>query len=123
MTRASKSYRSGTPKEPKETRIEKQKRLANYKVAKDQAKKFVIPGIIAVLVCVFLLFGTMYGFRGTKTGSRRQRVSDLMYKNAADMQLQKQDPNSRPMSDIFRDLDDDDLAVEKATEKITVDEI
>ncbi|KAG0093568.1 hypothetical protein BGZ93_004151 [Podila epicladia] len=78
MTRAGKSYRSSTPKEPKEPKREKIKRLENYRVAKAQAKKFVIPGLIAVLASIFFLFVAMYGFKGTKL-QRRERAQDMLF--------------------------------------------
>ncbi|KAF9391004.1 hypothetical protein CPB97_007757 [Podila verticillata] len=78
MTRAGKSYRSSTPKEPKEPKREKLKRLESYRVAKAQARKFVIPGIIAVVASIFFLFVTMYGFKGTKL-ERRERLQDTLF--------------------------------------------
>ncbi|KAG0359165.1 hypothetical protein BG005_001265 [Podila minutissima] len=78
MTRAGKSYRSSTPKEPKEHKREKMKRLENYRVAKAQAKKFVIPGLIAIVASIFFLFVSMYGFKGTKL-QRRERPQDILF--------------------------------------------
>ncbi|KAG0032134.1 hypothetical protein BGZ81_011623 [Podila clonocystis] len=78
MTRAGKSYRSTTPKEPKEPKREKMKRLENYRIAKAQAKKFVIPGLIAIVASVFFLFVAMYGFKGTKL-ERRERPQDMLF--------------------------------------------
>ncbi|KAF9921695.1 hypothetical protein FBU30_008233 [Linnemannia zychae] len=78
MTRSSKSYRSSTPKEPKETRAAKQKRLENYRIAKNQAKKFVIPGIIAIIASLFFLFVAMYGFKGTKMKGLESRGSSKL---------------------------------------------
>ncbi|KAF9396534.1 hypothetical protein CPC16_000642 [Podila verticillata] len=77
MTRAGKSYRSSTPKEPKEPKREKLKRLENYRVAKAQARRFVIPGIIAVVASIAFLFVAMYGFKGTKL-ERRVRPKDML---------------------------------------------
>ncbi|KAF9091059.1 hypothetical protein BGX29_002679 [Mortierella sp. GBA35] len=82
MTRTSKSYRSTTPKEPKETKAKKMKRLENYRVAKAQAKKFVIPGIIAVIASVFLLFVSMYGFKGTRSAGFRRSPTDMILEQA-----------------------------------------
>ncbi|KAG0273670.1 hypothetical protein BGZ95_010534 [Linnemannia exigua] len=86
MTRASKSYRSTTPKEPKESKVEKQKRLENYRIAKNQAKKFVIPGIIAVIASLFFLFVAMYGFKGTKFDgaglARGRSATDMIFEQA-----------------------------------------
>ncbi|KAF9961822.1 hypothetical protein BGZ70_008196 [Mortierella alpina] len=83
MTRASKSYRSTAVKEPKEAKADRLKRLENYRVAKQQAKKFVIPGILAVLLGLFFLFGTMYGFRGAKVQRRNRTPQDMIYEAAA----------------------------------------
>ncbi|KAF8923759.1 hypothetical protein BGZ58_002581 [Dissophora ornata] len=76
MTRAGKSYRSATPKTQKESKAEKQKRMENYRLAKAQAKKvglfpldprgFVIPGLIALLAFIFILFKIKYDYRGSK---------------------------------------------------------
>ncbi|KAF9909348.1 hypothetical protein EC991_008733 [Linnemannia zychae] len=67
MTRTSKSYRSTTPKEPKES-------------------KFVIPGIVAVIASLFLLFVSMYGFKGTKFDSagmaRGRSATDMIFEQA-----------------------------------------
>ncbi|KAF9138339.1 hypothetical protein BGX30_009268 [Mortierella sp. GBA39] len=85
MTRASKSYRSTTPKETRETKAEKAKRLENYRVAKAQAKKFVIPGIIAIIASLFFLFVSMYGFKGTKMDNivaRGRSASDQLFEQA-----------------------------------------
>ncbi|KAF8947272.1 hypothetical protein BGZ47_009766 [Haplosporangium gracile] len=85
MTRASKSYRSTTPKEPRETKAEKAKRLENYRVAKAQAKKFVIPGIIAVIAFLFFLFVSMYGLKGAKmdgTVAHGRSASDILFEEA-----------------------------------------
>ncbi|KAG0378036.1 MAG: hypothetical protein J3R72DRAFT_455256 [Linnemannia gamsii] len=86
MTRASKSYRSTTPKEPKETKAEKQQRLENYRIAKTQAKKFVIPGMIAVIASLFFLFVAMYGFKGTKFDgaglARGRSATDMIFEQA-----------------------------------------
>ncbi|KAF9962603.1 hypothetical protein BGZ72_000023 [Mortierella alpina] len=94
MTRASKSYRSTAVKEPKEAKADRRKRLENYRVAKQQAKKFVIPGILAVLIGLFFLFGTMYGFRGGAKVQRRNRTpQDMIYEAAAqgpDLEITKQ---------------------------------
>ncbi|KAF9430041.1 hypothetical protein BGZ94_008567 [Podila epigama] len=81
MTRAGKSYRSTTPREPKEPKQEKLKRIENYRVARQQARKFIVPGIIAVFLCLFLLFGAMYGFKGTKI-ERRNRPEDMLFGGA-----------------------------------------
>ncbi|KAG0287020.1 hypothetical protein BGZ96_008994 [Linnemannia gamsii] len=84
MARASKSYRSKTPKE-RETKAEKAKRLEHYRVAKAQAKKFVIPGIIAVIASIFFLFVSMYGFKGTKMDrmvARGRSGSDMLFEEA-----------------------------------------
>ncbi|KAF9937567.1 hypothetical protein BGZ67_001078 [Mortierella alpina] len=119
MTRASRSYRSTAVKEPKEAKADRLKRLENYRVAKQQAKKvrrptigsalvvmtlttsfskrlssltksllifiqFVIPGILALLIGLFFLFGTMYGFRGGAKVQRRNRTpQDMIYEAAA----------------------------------------
>ncbi|KAF9152580.1 hypothetical protein BGX21_000326 [Mortierella sp. AD011] len=72
MTRAGNSYRSSAPRKPKEHKAQRLKRLEDYRHAKAQAKKYVIPGIIVVLVCVFLLLVAKYGFKGTSTGVGRQ---------------------------------------------------
>ncbi|KAG0214046.1 hypothetical protein BGX28_002912 [Mortierella sp. GBA30] len=82
MTRTSRSYRSTTPKEPKEAKADKRKRLENYRVAKQQAKKFVIPGILAVLVCLFLLFGSLYGFKGSKMQPRDRTRQEVLFEEA-----------------------------------------
>ncbi|KAG0312652.1 hypothetical protein BGZ97_010977 [Linnemannia gamsii] len=85
MTRASKSYRSTTPKETRETKAERAKRLENYRIAKAQAKKFVIPGIIAVIASIFFLFVAMYGFKGTKMDrmvTRGRSASDMLFEEA-----------------------------------------
>ncbi|KAF9346791.1 hypothetical protein BGX26_001698 [Mortierella sp. AD094] len=80
MTRAGKSYRSSAPREPKEHKAQKLKRLEDYRHAKAQAKKFVIPGIIAVVLCVFFLFGTMYGFKGTGVARRGDKIEEAIRK-------------------------------------------
>ncbi|KAF9132141.1 hypothetical protein BGW39_000717 [Mortierella sp. 14UC] len=86
MARISNSYRPTTPKEAKETKAEKQKRLENYRIAKTQAKKFVIPGIIAVIASVFFLFVSMYGLKGTKIDSaglaRGRSATDMIFEQA-----------------------------------------
>ncbi|KAH7046295.1 hypothetical protein BKA57DRAFT_494075 [Linnemannia elongata] len=85
MTRASKSYRSTASKEPRETKAERAKRLENYRVAKAQAKKFVIPGIIVIIASLFFLFVSMYGFKGTKMDSmvtRGRSASDRLFEQA-----------------------------------------
>ncbi|KAF9319800.1 hypothetical protein BG003_008094 [Podila horticola] len=82
MTRAGKSYRSSTPKEPKEPKREKMKRLENYRVAKAQAKKFVIPGLIAIVASIFFLFVGMYGFKGSKL-ERRERSRDVNFNSGS----------------------------------------
>ncbi|KAF9582034.1 hypothetical protein BGW38_000745 [Lunasporangiospora selenospora] len=73
MTRSSRSFRATGPKELKESKADKEKRLENYRVAKAQAKKFVIPGIVAILACVAFLFVGLYGFKGTTRMERQMR--------------------------------------------------
>ncbi|KAI8363144.1 hypothetical protein B0O80DRAFT_7055 [Mortierella sp. GBAus27b] len=58
----------GGTKQHKETKAEKTKRLEGYRVAKE-AKKFVIPGIVALFACVFFLFASKYGIKGSKVAS------------------------------------------------------
>ncbi|KAG0046089.1 hypothetical protein BGZ83_008716 [Gryganskiella cystojenkinii] len=108
---------SGTPKEPREHKLEKRKRLENYRVAKAQAKKYVIPGIIAVLVCVFLMFGTMYGFRGTKS-PRRERALDRLYKDVKEQQMVDPEVENKKrmmsqFSAVFKDETPDEIAVDE----------
>ncbi|KAK3809253.1 MAG: hypothetical protein J3Q66DRAFT_405276 [Benniella sp.] len=66
MARGGKSVVTNAPKQPKETKAEKEKRLEHQRIAREQAKKFVIPGIIAILACVAFLLVNKYGLRGTK---------------------------------------------------------
>ncbi|KAF9103579.1 hypothetical protein BGX27_010509 [Mortierella sp. AM989] len=77
MARSGKSYISTAPKEPRENKAQKLKRLEEYRQAKAQTKKFVIPGIIAVCLCLLVLFTTMYGFKGTR---RRDEMDDAILK-------------------------------------------
>ncbi|KAF9425363.1 hypothetical protein BGZ76_003298, partial [Entomortierella beljakovae] len=42
---------------------------------------FVIPGVIIALAIVFLLFGTKYGFRGTKRDKLEQKIAEAAQKH------------------------------------------
>ncbi|KAG0351875.1 hypothetical protein BGZ54_003059 [Gamsiella multidivaricata] len=67
------SSNSTTSKEHEKFKVEKMKGLENYRVAKAQSKKFVIPGIVVLLSCMFVLFGVVYG----STGSELERSNGL----------------------------------------------
>ncbi|KAF9357742.1 hypothetical protein BGX34_009231 [Mortierella sp. NVP85] len=69
MARGGKSVITNAPKQPKETKAEKEKRLEHQRIAREQTKKFVIPGIIAILACVVLLLVNKYGLKGTKSAA------------------------------------------------------
>ncbi|KAF9918383.1 hypothetical protein BX616_009065 [Lobosporangium transversale] len=60
------SVRSSASKAPKENKAEKMRRIENYRLARAQAKKYVIPGLVAFLAAVFALFAVKYGFSGSK---------------------------------------------------------
>ncbi|KAF9574306.1 hypothetical protein EC968_006813 [Mortierella alpina] len=114
MTRASKSYRSTAVKQPKEAKADKLKRLENYRVAKQQAKKFVIPGILAVLIGLFFLFGTLYGFRGSKVQRRNRTPQDMIYEAAAngpDLEATKQQVKNDFMK-VLENSPAEEIAVE-----------
>ncbi|KAI1314494.1 hypothetical protein EDD11_002111 [Mortierella claussenii] len=69
----------------KQVVAEKHKRLENNRIAKSQAKKFVIPGIIALLACIVALFGTMYGFSGSKLRRHQDMIHQAAKANGFDV--------------------------------------
>ncbi|KAF9992418.1 hypothetical protein BGZ80_008558, partial [Entomortierella chlamydospora] len=84
MTRAGNSYRSSAPRKPKE-------------------HKYVIPGVIVVLLCVFLLLVAKYGFKGTSTGVGRQgdRIEEAVRMAAENFGSYNTESSREELADII----------------------
>ncbi|KAF9206073.1 hypothetical protein BGZ49_003042 [Haplosporangium sp. Z 27] len=80
MARAGRSYVVSGPREVKEHKTQKLKRIEENRKAKAQAKKFVIPGMIAVVLCMFFLFVAMYGFKGRRHDNYKVAIENAARK-------------------------------------------
>ncbi|KAF9941216.1 hypothetical protein BGZ65_004707 [Modicella reniformis] len=85
----------GGPKQHKETKSEKEKRMESNRIARERAKKFVIPGIIALIACVAFLFLNKYGLTGTKSKKAPLSTDEIVYKAASDAREQFTSPTNQ----------------------------
>lgn len=58
------SARKLPPGQKKETSVDKKKRIANNRKAKQIAQSYIIPALIAILLAVVVTFFYLYGFGG-----------------------------------------------------------